>query len=83
MAEPTPNNAFAFNSRFVLALRDYHTTLVARQDDTTRRRLDVLRNVSNCEPHATISTFGIATDLAILEDTYRWYVLTVSVLLCR
>ena len=58
----------------------YYTTLAASQDDTTRSRPYVLRNIPNCEPHAALPTSGIATDMAVLENTHRWYVFEVPVL---
>ena len=81
VAGPTPHNAFAFIPQSCLDSCFDHATLAPNQDDTTRSRPDVFRHIPNCEPLATISTCSLTTDLVILEDTHRWYVLGVSMTL--
>ena len=74
MAEATSDNGFAFIHGSRLGIRHHDTTLVAGQDDTTWSRPCVFRNVSNCQPHATVPTHSLAADLVVLENTDRWYV---------
>lgn len=80
MAEPSAHYVFACIARAGLGLYNHDTNLVAGQDDTNRSCHYVFRDISDCEPHAAVSTCGIAADLVFLEDTYRWYVLRVTVL---